>query len=142
MPGPITEGFWDEYRRLIQNTLDSTQKLIQNIGSSLNYAAEGAYTSLNIPTRQPGRNSSPDINVNNDNVIVSFSLDRLLTKENTQVYLEGCCLVVDGALQAKVPLPVAVLKYGGKAIAKQGRLEITLLRDKYGSRHIIPLETG
>jgi|GEM_PF-5693838 len=142
MPGPFMGGFWDDYQRMIQNTLESTQKLIRNMGSYVNTVAEDAYTNVNIPGRHWSKDLNPDIKINNDNVIILVPLDRLVTKDNTQVYLEGHCLVVDGALQARIPLPAAVQKYGGKAIAKQGALEIILLRDKYSSRQIIPLETG
>lgn len=136
---PFMPGFWEDYQNMMHNTFSQVQSLLNGMGSYMGTAESGNVSINGNKVWNPRQN--PDIRVDEKYVTVSLMINTSVNKSNTQIYLEGAYLIIDGLIQAKVPLPVAVQKYGGRAVFKEGTLEVTLLRDKYTSKQLISLET-
>ena len=132
MPNTLSmQKFWENYERMMQTTFENTQKMINNMGASMR---------LNNDTSDPNLNEyAPKINIDDSSVTITFTANQYIDSLNTKIYLEGCFLIVDGVIQARIPLSAAVQKYGGRAVARQGVLEIVLPRDKYSVRQTIPI---
>lgn len=125
---------------MMQNTMENMQNMLNKVGTNM-----GGFVNENNEHKQDFhsnwfRGKKSDIRINQDRVVVTISLDKEVHQDNIQIHLEGNTLVIDGAIQEKIPLPVAVQKYGGRAMAKNGTLEITLGRDKYTVKQHIPIE--
>lgn len=140
MSNPFITEFWDNYRQFMQNTFENTQELLQHLSQKANSTSEQTTESGWASTQSWLHKETPSIQVNEQYVIVSFKLNQLVHKDNTQIFLEGNRLIIEGALQSNLSLPVAVQKYGAKAASRQGFLEIKLLKDRYVSRQLIPWE--
>lgn len=139
---PFMPGFWEEYQKLMQSTLAQTTKILNNLHNYTGSIADKTAVNIGgLTDWGAGGRGSPDIRLDDRNITIAFPLNGPLDISNTRVFLEGCYLIVEGSIQARVPLPMAVQKYGGKAVAKSGVLEIILPRDKFAARQPIPLET-
>lgn len=139
---PAMTEFWEQYRRMMQDTLAGTQKLLQSMNTFIEPITSGVKDAGTTGLRKGPAGSSHEIQISDDAITVTFAVSQFIDKTNTRVFLEGNCLIIDGVIQERIPLPVAVMKYGGKAKYSQGRLEITLPRDKYQNRQSIPIEMG
>ena len=139
---PAMTEFWEQYQRMMQDTMAGTQKLLQSMNAFIEPISSCVRDAGNIGLRKGPAGSSHEIQISDDAITVTFTVSQFIDKTNTRVFLEGNCLIIDGVIQERISLPVAVRKYGGKAKYSQGRLEITLPRDKYQNRQIIPIETG
>lgn len=144
MSGPLESDFWQEYNQMMRNTMDNVQRILEKAGTNMGAAVTDNTNNMNVNNDGSYRGwfkaKQPDIQINEDRVVVNIAIDKVVNQENTQVYLEGNNLIINGALQSKIALPVAVKKYGGKAVCRQGILEITLGRDKYAAKQYIPIE--
>ncbi len=139
---PSMQKFWEDYERMMQNTFDNTQKMINNMGAYMRLNNETPDTNFSASAQGWAETAKPKISIDDDSVVITFATNQYVDQANTKIYLEGYHLIVDGIIQSRVPLPAAVLKYGGRAVAKQGALEIFLRRDKYSYRQMIPIESG
>ena len=139
---PAMTEFWQQYQRMMEDTVAGTQKLLQSMNAFIEPISSGIKDAGTIGLRKGPVESSHEIQISDDVITVTFMVSQLIDKTNTRVFLEGNCLVIDGVIQERISLPAAVRKYGGKAKYSQGRLEIILPRDKYQNRQIIPIETG
>lgn len=140
MTGPYKAEFWQEFNQMMQNTMENMQKMLNKVGTNT-----GGFVNENNEHKQDFysnwfQGKKPDISVNQDKVVVTVYLDKEVYLNNIQIHLEGNTLMIDGAIQDRIPLPVAVQKYGGRAIVKNRTLEITLGRDKYTVKQHIPIE--
>lgn len=139
-------NFWDEYKRFMESTFQNTQKMLENMNfPNFNGLKQGEPTEFfnNPPwagVADINKTATPDIKVQNDKVTVTFKVSDSVNNNNTQVYLIGNCLIVEGSIQAKIPLPENVQKYGGKANYNSGTLRIELIRDIYSKRTPISIE--
>lgn len=139
-------NFWDEYKRFMESTFQNTQKMLENMNfPNFNGLKQGGATEFfNSPSwadvADINKTVTPDIKVQNDKVIVTLKVSDNVNNKNTQVYLLGNCLIVEGSIQAKIPLPENVQKYGGKASYNSGVLQIELIRDIYSKRTPISIE--
>jgi len=127
---PLAPDFWNQYAKFMETTLQNTQSLIANLRvNPAAYFQENAATITGKPvwTNEP----APEIKIDDDYVYLTFSAKgQAIDNMTTSVALEGYYLIIEGALRAKVALPVAVQKYGGKAVGKDQVLEVRLIRDR------------
>jgi len=138
---PLPPDFWERYTKLMDDTMKNTQKLLQELGLYSQWLATGKDGSIAGNPLWTG-DKKPEIKVDDEYVHIILPLEgKRVDNTNTRVVLEGQRLVVEGALAADIPLPVAVQKYGGRACIKERGLEIRLIKDKYRSRTVIPIES-
>lgn len=132
MSEPYKTEFWQEYNQMMQTTMDNMQKVLNRVGVNItnNEGVIKGWVS----------EKKPDFRVDQDKVVVIIPADKGVTKDSIHIYLEGNNLIINGALQENITLPVAVLRYGGKALLRNGTLEIVLGRDKYSVKQHIPVE--
>lgn len=140
MTGQYKAEFWQEFNQMMQNTMENMQKMLNKVGPNM-----GGFVNENNERKQDFysnwfQGKKPEISIKQDKVVVTVSLDKEVYQDNIQIHLEGNTLIIDGAIQEKIPLPVAVQKYGGRAIVKNRTLEIALGRDKYTVKQHIPIE--
>lgn len=139
---PLAPDFWEQYQSFMENTMKNTQKLMSELGNQPNFFSAGK-TASTAETTDWQRVKSPEIKLDDNSVIISFNTaGMVIDNSNTRIALEGYRLIIEGALEAQIPLPVAVQKYGGKAVSKKNVLEIKLLRDKYNTQALISIEKG
>jgi HSP20 family molecular chaperone IbpA len=139
---PAMTEFWEQYQRMMQDTMAGTQKLLQSMNTFIEPISRGVKDASTIGLGKGPAGSSHEIQISNDTITVTFTVSQFIDKTNTKIYLEGNYLIIDGVIQEKIPLPVAVQKYGGRAKYGQGKLEVILPRDKYLNRQSIPIEIG
>lgn len=135
---PFMPEFWESYRRMMNNTLEQAQNMMKNMEAQTEMLSP--HMNGKVEGNQRMNSQSPDIRVDSHHVTVTFQVDKVIDKNNTQIHLEGCYLIVDGSIKARITLPAAVQKYGGRAVSKPGVLEVTLPLDKYHTKQIIPIE--
>lgn len=137
---PLAPDFWEQYQKFMDNTMKSTQKLVSELSIQPNSLAPGNIVSTSSSPGWQGEKNQ-EIKLEDTFVVVSLGTSGLLIdNSNTRITLEGYRLQVEGALKAQVSLPVAVKKYGGKAISKKNLLEIILVRDKFNTPTQILIE--
>lgn len=133
---PISPDFWQEYQQFMKSTFDNTQNMLNQMTNSMDpVSCEDNCKWVNdVENIQ-----SPDIRINDEYVTVTFKHNQRINKNNVKIFLDGYQLAVQGDIEAKVPLPVAVQKYGARAVVKDNVLEITLLKDKYNYKQEISI---
>lgn len=134
-------GFWQEYNQMMQTAMDNMQNLLNRVGPN----ADGFVNQKNINHNEGFfkgwvSEKKPDFHIDQDRITVIIPVDKGVAKDSLQIYLERNNLFITGALQKNIALPVAVLRYGGKATLKNGTLEVMLGRDKYTVKQHIPIE--
>lgn len=136
--------FWENYQKFMQDTFSSTQKMMDNIQKSNLHTNNMNVTpdTINQNWVNGLNNNKPKVDVEDSKVIVTLKVNSFPDDESIKVYLEGNQLVVEGVTHARVSLPVAVQKYGARAVYRDGELRIIILRDKFNSRRQIPIELG
>lgn len=140
MPSRVSmPEFWNNYQNMMQNTFSQMQQLFKDMGTQFPTYTQGANTLEGMQQSWYGA-ANPDIRVDNELVTITFKIGGVINKNNIQVFVEGNYVLVDGALQARVPLPVPVLKYGGRGRFRGETLEVVLKRDKFTSKQAIIIE--
>lgn len=141
MSEPYETEFWQEYNQMMQTAMDNMQNLLNKMGANA-----GGFVNQKNSNNNEGffkgwvTEKKPGFRIDQDRIAVIIPVDKGLTKDSIQIYLEGNNLFINGALQENIALPVAVLKYGGKAALRNGILEVVLVRDKYTVKQHIPID--
>lgn len=133
---PISPEFWEEYRQFMRSTFDNTQSLLNQMTQ---YMGPASIQDSNGWVNTEANFNNPEVRINDEHVIVTFKHNQGVNKENIKIYLDGYQLILQGDIEAKVALPTAVQKYGGRAVAKDNILEVTLKRDKFNQKQKIAI---